>query len=195
MGFRCRLADPHSRRVLPVVLASASAAPAAASPVALPASAIAESIASTAEASAVALGASRTTVLLGPSFIDTESTSLEFRVVQILDRFVGGALVHLHESETARVAGLPIDDQIDRVDLSIGLEQCADIVIVSAVGQIPDVDSLEHLLLRPLVRGQPSELRVSIARCPAARIPMNAPGRLPSCGGPRLVLSAVQGIT
>jgi hypothetical protein len=52
-------------------------------------------------------------ICLRSRLVNTESTPANFRAIQGGDRFVSVAFRHLHESETARAAGLSIHHQVD----------------------------------------------------------------------------------
>ena len=97
----------------------------------LPAAAATAAVATAATVAAAATtAAARATILAGTSLADVERASTHLGLVQRSDRIIGTAF-HLDEAEAARPAGVPVGDQVDRLDRPIGLEEVLDLLVGS----------------------------------------------------------------
>src|ERR1700758_5504185 len=77
------------------------------------------------------------------SFVDGQCAPAEFSSVQRCNGLIRcSSIGHLHESETARAARLPVRDQGDFFYGAVGLENVAELRFRGAVGQIADIKIL-----------------------------------------------------
>jgi hypothetical protein len=70
---------------------------------------------------------SASTILAWTRLIDGQRASLEFLAVEGVDRGLG-SVRHLHETETARLAGFAIHNDLSRSDGSVRAEKLAEII-------------------------------------------------------------------
>src|SRR3954468_10127387 len=128
-------------------------------------------------AAAVAAAAEATTAVaaragrrLRARLVHGEVAAAELMVVQLLDRvlrvFVGR---HFDERETAGPAGRLVAHHVDAVDGADRAKQRAEILVVSVVGKVADVELSCHESVLSLLRGRPSRTRPAVSGMESAR--------------------------
>ena len=91
--------------------------------------------------------AAATAVLAGTGLVHLQGAATHLRAVEGLDGSLGVLGGHLDETEAAGAAGLAIVDQADALDLAVGGEEVAQLVLGGGVGQITDVDLRQFVTL------------------------------------------------
>jgi len=80
---------------------------------------------------------------LGTSFVDVQRPAAYFAAVDGVNRTLPFGIVRrLDESESARLPGVPIGDDVNSVDCSMGFEQRAHILLAGTEAQISDKNIL-----------------------------------------------------
>src|SRR5262245_34247558 len=104
--------------------------------------------AATAAAAAITTAATETAAAGAalPRFVDGQRPASELTPVQVANRAVGVlGRSHLHETETARAAGVAIRDELDLDHVAAVLaEELADLIVVRTEGTIADLQSRTH---------------------------------------------------
>src|SRR5262249_30255683 len=111
--------------------------------------------AAAAAASSPAAASATAAAILG--FVDAQRPSAHVAPVQLVDRLIGVPVVHLHEPEAARTAGLAVGDHGHRVDLPDGGKEIPEIRLGGAPGEVADIDLL-HLLSLSLTARENSQV-------------------------------------
>src|SRR5262249_37796896 len=145
-------AGPGSR-TLPV---AARAAAIAATPTAVATAATAAATAAAVAATATAAATAAAAVLARPGLVDRQRPALVVRAVEGVD----GALrprvvIHSHEPEPARPAGLPVGNHLGPGHRAVFLEQGQKVVGRTIPHEVADVDILRHSKENLSVPGPP----------------------------------------
>ena len=75
--------------------------------------------------------------IAGLGLVDLQAATFEILTVKGLDGRIGlGVVIHLHKSETARLAGLAVGDEFDGGDGAVLGEKITDVVFRGPEGQI-----------------------------------------------------------
>jgi len=140
--------------VLPLVAtASATVTTAAASTattaVAAAVTATATAAAATAEATTAAAATTTAATRALLRDVNAEGATLEILLVQLVERLLGAlGRRHLDEAETARLAGHPVEHQLDLFDFTARGELLLDQVFSGVEGQVADVQTISHKFSR-----------------------------------------------
>lgn len=79
------------------------------------------------------------------SLVDAELPSHEFEAIEGINRLLGLIVVrHLDKAESLRLAGVAVDDDVDRRDLAVLGEQVAKLILGGAVIHVADINLLGH---------------------------------------------------
>ncbi len=80
------------------------------------------------------------------------------KAVQGLNGGLRFALGHVDETEAAWLSSLPVIDELDRIDLSMTLEEASDVLLCGVEGEIPYVDRRHPITrLQKADSGEPHE--------------------------------------
>jgi hypothetical protein len=95
-------------------------------------------------ASAAATAAAAAAPVLG--LVDAQGPSAHVSAIQLVDRLIGVPVIHLHEGEAARAAGLPVGDHRHRMHFSNRGEKIPEVRFGCTPGKVADIDLL-HVML------------------------------------------------
>ncbi len=78
-------------------------------------------------------------------FIDAELPSHEFEAVEGIDSLLGLIVIrHLDKAESLRLAGVAVDDDVDRRDLAVLGEKVTELILGGAIIHVADINLLGH---------------------------------------------------
>jgi hypothetical protein len=104
-----------------------------------------------AAAEAATAAATTTTATAGTLLrdVDAQRAPFEILLVQLVERLLGAlGRRHLDEAETARLAGHPVEHQLDLFDFTARGELLLDQVFSGVEGQVADVQTISHKFSR-----------------------------------------------
>ena len=116
---------------------------AATAPITTAVVATAEATAATATTATTTTAATTRTLL---SDIDAQRPTFEILTIEVLDGLLGAlGGRHLHEAETTRLTGHPVEHQGNLADLTAGRELLRDEIFGGVIRKVADVQTIGHL--------------------------------------------------
>ena len=92
------------------------------------------------------------------SFVHAQWTAIHLKAVQGLNRGLRLTLRHVDETEAARLSSFAVIDELDRIDLTVTLEEASDVLLCGVEGEIPYVDRRHPITrLQKADSGEPHE--------------------------------------
>ena len=92
-------------------------------------------------------------------FVDTQWATIHLKAVQGLNGGLCFTLRHIDETEATRLSSFAVIDELDRIDLTVTLEEASDVLLCGVEGEIPYVDR-RHPITRLRLSGQRRAARV-----------------------------------